>query len=197
MVPIAKPAKNPKNPTNYSPIALTSCLCKTMERMVSVRLMWCLESEVIYQTSSVIFVRTVPLLITLHYLRLCEKSCYHERTCYSIFFNLENMFDTTSKHGILRDLHELSFRGRLPNFISNFVSDRLFQVKIGSILSDFNVQDNGVPRCSILSPVLFNIRMRYSQNRSLFVDHFDLCLRGRSLPSVIRRLQLSVNNVSK
>ena len=45
MVPIAKADKDPKNPTNYRPIALTSCLCKTMERMVNARLMWCLESE--------------------------------------------------------------------------------------------------------------------------------------------------------
>ena len=45
MVPIAKAGKDPKNPTNYRPIALTSCLCKTMERMVNARLMWCLESE--------------------------------------------------------------------------------------------------------------------------------------------------------
>ena len=39
VVPIAKPDKNPKNPTNYRPIALTSYLCKTMERMVNTRLM--------------------------------------------------------------------------------------------------------------------------------------------------------------
>ena len=43
MVPI--PGKDPKNPTNYRPIELTSCLCKTMGRMVNTRLMWCLKSE--------------------------------------------------------------------------------------------------------------------------------------------------------
>ena len=31
----------------------------------------------------------------------------------------------------------------------------------------------------------------------LFVDDFALCLKGRSLPSVFRRLQLGVNNVNK
>ena len=45
VVPIAKAHKDPKNPTNYRPIALTSCLCKTMERMVNAQLMWCLESK--------------------------------------------------------------------------------------------------------------------------------------------------------
>ena len=31
VVPIPKPGKDPTNPTNYRPIALTSCICKTME----------------------------------------------------------------------------------------------------------------------------------------------------------------------
>ena len=45
VVPIAKAGKDPKNPTNYRPIALTSCLCKTMECIVNAQLMWCMESE--------------------------------------------------------------------------------------------------------------------------------------------------------
>ena len=32
MIPIPKPGKDPTNPTNYYPIALTSYICKTMER---------------------------------------------------------------------------------------------------------------------------------------------------------------------
>ncbi|GFO13711.1 RNA-directed DNA polymerase from mobile element jockey [Plakobranchus ocellatus] len=33
VVPIPKPGKDPSDPSNYRPIALTSCLCKTLERM--------------------------------------------------------------------------------------------------------------------------------------------------------------------
>ncbi|GFO43077.1 RNA-directed DNA polymerase from mobile element jockey [Plakobranchus ocellatus] len=38
VVPIPKPGKDPSDPSNYRPIALTSCLCKTLERMVNDRL---------------------------------------------------------------------------------------------------------------------------------------------------------------
>ena len=31
VIQIPKPGKDPTNPTNYRPIALTSCICKTME----------------------------------------------------------------------------------------------------------------------------------------------------------------------
>ncbi|GFN88474.1 RNA-directed DNA polymerase from mobile element jockey [Plakobranchus ocellatus] len=43
VVPIPKPGKDPSDPSNYRPIALTSCLCKTLERMVNDRLVHVLE----------------------------------------------------------------------------------------------------------------------------------------------------------
>ncbi len=45
VVPIPKPGKDHSDPTNYRPIALTSCICKTMERMVNDRLVWFLETN--------------------------------------------------------------------------------------------------------------------------------------------------------
>ena len=45
ITPIPKPNKNQSEATNYRPIALTSCLCKTMERMINDRLVWFLESN--------------------------------------------------------------------------------------------------------------------------------------------------------
>ena len=45
IVAIPKSGKDSSDPNNYRPIALTSCLCKTMERMVNNRLMWVLESK--------------------------------------------------------------------------------------------------------------------------------------------------------
>ena len=45
VLPIPKPGKDPTNPSSYRPIALTSCLCKTFERMVNHRLVWYLENH--------------------------------------------------------------------------------------------------------------------------------------------------------
>ena len=38
IIPIPKPGKDPAEPNNYIPIALTSCLCKTLERVIYKRL---------------------------------------------------------------------------------------------------------------------------------------------------------------
>ena len=43
--PIPKPGKDSKNPSNYRPISLTSCLCKTTERIINTRLVWFLEKN--------------------------------------------------------------------------------------------------------------------------------------------------------
>ena len=45
VIPIPKPGKDHSDPGNFRPIALTSCLCKTMERMINARLMWSLKSQ--------------------------------------------------------------------------------------------------------------------------------------------------------
>ena len=45
VIPIPKPHKDHTDPTNYRPIALTSCICKTMERMIKDRLAWFLEAN--------------------------------------------------------------------------------------------------------------------------------------------------------
>ena len=45
VIPIPKPGKDSTSPANYRLIALTSCICKTMERMVNDRLVWFLEKN--------------------------------------------------------------------------------------------------------------------------------------------------------
>ena len=36
---------------------------------------------------------------------------------FAVFFDLEKAYDTTWRHGIMRDLHDLGIRGRLATFI--------------------------------------------------------------------------------
>ena len=80
----------------------------------------------------------------------------------------------------MKDLNDIGLRGRLPNFISNFLSDRSFNVRIGSTLSDTFNQEQGVPQGSIWSPTLFNIKINNivkcvnDADSSLYVDVFSI-----------------------
>ena len=132
VLPIPKPNKDLSDPTNYRPIALTSCLCKTMERMVNDRLVWVLESKKLLSKFQCGFRKdhsTLDHLVRFeHFIR---EAFARKKQVLAVFFDLENAYDTTWKHGILTDVFDLEFRGRLPIFLQNFLSDRHFQVKSG------------------------------------------------------------------
>ena len=105
-----------------------------------------------------------------------------------MFFDLEKAYDTTWRHGILRDLHALGLKSRLPIFIKSFLAERTMQVQVGSTLSDLFEQKQGVPQGSILSKTLFNIKINNIVNcldpktdDSLYVDDFCICYRSKSM----------------
>ena len=75
-------------------------------------------------------------------------------------------------------------------------------MRAGSTLSDTYKQEMGVPQGSILSPVLFSLKINSivksvlkGSEASLFVDDFVLCIRAKFLPHAQRRMQLCVNSV--
>jgi hypothetical protein len=146
VIPIPKPSKDSTNPSNYRPIALISCLCKTFERMVNNRLMWYLESNNILTAVQSGFRKghsTTDQLIRFE--AFVREAFVRREHVVSVFFDLEKAYDTTWKHGILQDLRDAGLRGRMPVFISRFLSNRQFRVRVGSHLSDVFRQEMGVP----------------------------------------------------
>ena len=122
-----------------------------MERMVNKWLIWFLESNSFMADLQCSFWnRSGPL----------GSSCEFIRKEYvaTLFFDLEKIYKTTCKYGIIWDLHNFKWKGRLFEFICNFFSNRKLQVCIRSILSNQKSQ-GGVSLESILSMTLFNIKI--------------------------------------
>jgi len=136
VIPIAKPGKDSTDPTSYRPIALTSYLCKIMEHMINTRLVWYLEKLKLItpvQSGYRKQCSTTDQLVRLETF-VCEAFVNKQHTV-AIFFDLENAYDTTWKHGIMKDLFDAGLRGRLPIFIGNFLKNRQFQVRLETHLS--------------------------------------------------------------
>ena len=204
IIPIPKPGKDHSNPSNYRPIALTNCFCKLMEKLVNVRLSWFLENVEGLSNFQCGFRKgrsTTDHLVRLE--KLIREAFLQKEHLVAVFFDLEKAFDTTWKHGILNDLYNLGLRGHLPIFIKNFLSDRHFQVKVGSSLSDPYDQEEGVPQGSILSPLLFEIKinsivntLRDNTDCSLYVDDFVICYKSKAkIDTIERQLQLQLNKL--
>ena len=203
IIPISKPGKDHAEPNSYRPIALTSCLCKTLERMINVRLVWYLESNNLISPVQSGFRserRTNDNLVRLE--TFIRDAFVAKEHVVAVFFDLEKAYDTTWRHGIMRDLHDLGIRGRLATFIENFLADRWIQVRVGSTLSEKFDQAQGVPQGSILSTTLFNIKINSimdcldpKTDGSLYVDDFCMCYRSKSMRTIERHLQQCINRI--
>ena len=100
VIPIPEPGKDPMNPTNHHPIALTSCICKTMERMINHRLVWYLESHKLISNVQCGFrFRRSTIDHLVRFETFCREAFIYNQQLVSMFFDLETAYYTTWKYG--------------------------------------------------------------------------------------------------
>ena len=76
------------------------------------------------------------------------------------------------------------------------------QVRVGSSLSDYYDQEQGVPQGGVLSTTLFSIKINdivkclgNLTDCSLYVDDFCICYRSKSMATIERQLQQNLNKI--
>ena len=175
------------DPGNYRPIALTSCVCKAMEKVVNLRLTKVLKQKNIIKPTQAGAEKgkstLEPLISIKEHIR---RAFRQRRATIAIFFDIERAYDCTWKHPILRTLKNGGIKGQMAQFIQNFLSERHFQVKINDTLSNKHVQTNGIAQGSVLSCTLFKLAINSivkdlpaNVRNSLFMDDFCLYITAR------------------
>jgi ribonuclease HI/L-rhamnose mutarotase len=157
-IPILKSGKPRSDVSSYRPIALTSHVCKVMEKIVLERMSYyCIKQNVIplnqagFQKGR----STVDHLvkITTHIKRQFAK----RKSVLATFFDVTKAYDRVWHARLLYKLKSIGLSGRIYYYIGTFLKDRNIKVKVGNSYSSSYKTNMGIPQGSIISPILFNI----------------------------------------
>lgn len=160
VVAFLKEGKDPTSPASYRPIALTSCLCKLLEKMINKRLVYFLEYNGLLETCQAGFRPGQSASDQLVAMESYIKDAFiHKLYCITVFFDLQNAYDTAWRYGIIIDLKLFGLSGSMPNTLTRYMSKRAFRVRVGSALSTVHVRKNGAPQGGVLSCTLFIVKM--------------------------------------
>ncbi|GFW94551.1 probable RNA-directed DNA polymerase from transposon X-element [Trichonephila clavipes] len=122
----------------------------------------------------------------------------------SVFFNIKKAYDMSWRFGILRDIYAIDIEGNLPVFIKNFLNHRSFQVRLRSFYSNIFIQEQGVPQGSVLSVLLFIIKINSITPHinqgiqcSLYVDDVQISYSSKFLNVAERHIQTTIKIFTK
>ena len=170
--------------------------------MINLRLTWFLESNNFLsnlQTGFRAKRSTIDQIVLIE--TLIREAFIKKEHLFAVLFDLEKAYDTTWPYDILKDL---SLQGRLPIFIKHFLEDWTFQTQINYTLSDPKRQEIGVPQDSILSVILFMIKINKITtclppeiNGSLYVNDFLICYSSKNMMTIERKMQQYINEILK
>lgn len=165
---------------NYRPISLTSILCKIMEKLIARELTEFFNSHDIIPKQQHGF---MPGRSTTSNLLKCMNDWTLEfdegNSVDVLYIDFEKAFDKVPISSLLHKLKHYGVRGQLLSWITDFLTNRTFQVRIGDKVSEETSITSGVPQGSVLGPLLFllytcDLPTGMSSKISLFADDAKL-----------------------
>jgi ribonuclease HI len=156
MIPLLKSGKDGTTVSNYRPISLTSCLCKTMERIINLRLQWYLESENLLVSQQAGFRQCYSTEDQATYLsQEIEDAFQDKKLVLAAWIDLRKAFDKVWKEGLLKKLRNCRINSRMYKWVKAYLHNRRARVQLDGRKSKKVLLRHGVPQGGVLSPTLF------------------------------------------
>ena len=156
MIPILKKGKDPKKANSYRPVSLTSCVVKTMDRIVNERLKWYLETEDLLAPEQAEFRQFRSTEDQATYLSQEIEYTFQEQKLDLIsWIDLQKAFDKVWMEGLLVKLLRNGIASNMFNWIKSYLYNGRARISVDRIYSKKILLRHGVPQGGVLSPTLF------------------------------------------
>jgi hypothetical protein len=158
IIPIYKNKGDPKEPSNYRPITLLSCLGKLFTAILNNRLQkFADDSELLnkFQAGFRKGYSTVDNMFILNSLIEFLKS--KKKVLYCAFVDLKSAFDTVWRNGLWSKLVLQNVNGNFLQIIKSIYKNAKSCLKVNGVISDYFPSNIGVRQGENLSPLLFSL----------------------------------------
>jgi hypothetical protein len=146
------------NPSNYRPVSLLSCCGKLFERIIFKHMYnFFNDNKLVYKYQSGFLPNhstTFQLIDIYHH--ICQSFDNRQYSC-MVFCDISKAFDRVWHKGLLFKLQQNGIKGKLLNWISDYLCNRKQKVTLRSSISLPRTISAGVPQGSVLGPLLFLI----------------------------------------
>ena len=156
MIPILKKGMGPKKANSYRPVSLTSCVVKSMERIVNESLKWYLETEDLLapeQAGSRQFRSTENQATCLS--QEIEDAFQEKKLVLVSWIDLQKAFDKVWMAELLVKLLSNGITSYMFNWIKSYLYNRRARVSVDRSRSKKILLRHGAPQGGVLSPTLF------------------------------------------
>jgi hypothetical protein len=193
---------DPALPSNYRPISLLNTIEKVFERIIFKHIFNFFRDTNFFSPCQSGFLpgdSTVNQL-TFLYNTFC-KALDNGLEVRVIFFDISKAFDKVWHRGLIYKLEQAGIKGKLLDWISNYLNSRLQRVVLPGVESELSNIAAGVPQGSILGPLLFLVYINdivsdIGSDINLFADDTSLYLVVNCPRDAANKLQLDINKIS-
>nr|KAG5710141.1 hypothetical protein BaRGS_006660 [Batillaria attramentaria] len=204
MIPVLKKGKNRTKVLSYRPISLTSCVCKTMERIINQRLQWYLEKDSIITPEQAGFRRYRSTEDqTTHLAQVIEDAFQAQKMTLGVFIDLQKAFDKVWKDGLLVKLLRSGIHGNMYRWTKSYLHNRRARVLVDGYCGRTVLLRQGVPQGGVLSPTLFILfindlvsELPKGVQAALYADDLVLWCSEEYATTATYRMQLALDNIT-
>ena len=192
------------DPKNYRPISITTTFSKILEKCIHRQITAYIEEKNLLAPLQFGFRKKVSVEdAVLFFTESVQQEIQDGKIVHAVLLDLSKAFDSLSHEILLSKLKSLGFSFSAINFINSFLSDRMQQVSLNGVKSDWIELKQGVPEGTILGPLLFNLYVndltgqitedariiQYADDCLLFCSHQDPDIALQCLQTNILKLE--------